>query len=204
MSYPKRRTTPDLSATSFIHQQAIAAGNDHFKSWQYNVVDELKPKSQEEIKRHLRATAFPFAVCFENWCGDFNVSSGIRNANAFNAREVFYIGDKKIDKRGCQGVQNYTDIHWLPTIDDFMKLKDRYIIVGADNIAGSVPLDTYKWMPETCIVFGSEGVGLTPQMQSMCQDIVHIQQYGSVRSINCSTASGIFMNDYVSKFRGSP
>jgi tRNA G18 (ribose-2'-O)-methylase SpoU len=197
----KIKTIPDLSETSAAHIEAKALGNDHFRLWQRNVIDEYKPLSEDEIKAKLQATSFPYAVCFENFINDFNIATGIRNANAFNAREVFYIGDKKFDRRGTQGVHNYMEINWLKSIEDFLKLKDKYKIVGFDNIPGSVPISTYKWEPMSMIVFGSEGVGLTPLMQSYCDELVFIEQFGSVRSLNVATAAGIAMNDFVSKYR---
>jgi len=51
------------------------------------------------------------------------------------------------------------------------------------------------------LVFGEEGVGLTPAMQAFCKKIVYIPQYGSVRSLNCGTASGIVMHDFVTRFK---
>lgn len=192
------KTTPDLSASSAEHIAAIKSGNDHFTSWQRNVIDEFKSLSEDEIKVILKEKSFPFAVLFENWLNDFNLSSGIRNANAFNAREVFYLGNKRFDRRGMCGVHNYTDIKFLTSIDEFLLLKDKYTFVGIDNIPGAISIDEYKWNKDTLMIFGSEGVGLTPEMRNMCKDIVYIKQFGSVRSINCATASGIVMHDFVS------
>lgn len=197
----RAKTQEDLSAASPPHLEAKALGDEHFRLWQRNVIDEFKPLSEDEIKIKLKQTAFPYAVCFENFINDFNISSAIRNANVFNAKEVFYLGDKRFDRRGMQGVHNYMDITWLPTIEDFFKLKEKYKIIGFDNIPGSVPISTYTWCPNTMIVFGSEGVGLTPLMQSYCDELVYIEQFGSVRSLNVATASGIAMNDFVTKFR---
>ena len=198
---PKIKSVPDLSETSPKHLEAIAAGNEHFSLWQRNVADHFKSKSEEEIKTTLQSTAHPFAVCCEHLIGDFNLGTVIRNANAFNAKEVFYIGDKKWDRRAAVGVHNYTSVQWLPTIDDLIKLQERYVIVGIDNVPGAVSLSTYQFVPNTLFVFGEEGVGLTPAMQSFCKDIVEIPMYGSVRSLNCGVASGIVMYDFVSKFR---
>jgi tRNA G18 (ribose-2'-O)-methylase SpoU len=197
----KITTQPNLSLSSPAHMQAIADGEEHFRKWQRNVVDKYKDSSEEDIRRDLRSSAYPFAVCFENLIGDFNIATGIRNANAFNAKEVFYIGDKKFDRRGMCGVHNYTEIKWLSTVDELKDLQDRYTFIGSDNIAGAVSLATYTWPPNPLIIFGSEEVGLTPQMQSMCQELVYIEQFGSVRSLNVGTASGIMMNDFVSKYR---
>lgn len=197
----KLKTQPDLMASSPDHQAAASLGTDHFRLWERNVIDEFKPLSEEEIKSKLQASAFPYAVCFENLINDFNIASGIRNANAFNAKEVFYIGDKKMDRRGMQGVHNYTEVKWLSTVEEFLALKTTYKIVGFDNIPGATPIINYKWEPNTLIVFGSEGVGLSESMKKMCQEFVYIEQFGSVRSLNVATASGIAMNDIVSKLR---
>ena len=199
----KLQTIPNLADGSSAHQAAIAAGDDHFRSWQYNVADHFKDKTVEEIKQTLRATANPFAVCFEHVIGDFNLGTGIRNANAFNAKEVFYVGNKKWDRRSAVGVHNYTEVQWLSDLEDFKKLAERYVIVGIDNVPGSVPISTYQFSPNTLFVFGEEGVGLTPGMQAMCKDIVEIPMYGSVRSLNCGTASGIVMHEFVSRFKES-
>lgn len=194
-------TTPNLSEGSKRHMDAIAAGTEHFSLWQRNVIDEFKPLSTEEIKAKLAETAFPFAVLMENFVGDFNFSSAVRNCNSFNTKEVFYIGDKRFDKRGAQGTHIYTDVKFLSTIDEVVALKSKYRFVGADNIKGAVSLVDYVWHPNSMIVFGSEGVGLTPIMQSMCDDMVEIPSFGSVRSLNVGTAAGIFMYDYISKYK---
>jgi len=197
----KITTTPNLIASSPAHQKALIDGDEHYRAWSNNVADRYKGMPVEDIRKDLRDTASLFAVCFEHWIGDFNLATGVRSANAFNAKEIFYLGDRKWDRRGAVGVYNYTDVQWLPTIEDFLKLKDKYTIVGIDNVAGSVPLSSYQWKPNTLMVFGEEGTGLTPAMQAMCQDIVEIEMFGSVRSLNCGVASGILMHDFTRQMR---
>lgn len=197
---PKITTQPNLSIASPLHKQALADGDEHFRRWQRNVVDKYKDKSEEEIKADLRMTAHPFAVLIENWLGDFNISTAIRNANGLNAREIFYIGNRKYDKRGAVGSFNYSEVNWLSSVDELIALKDRYTFVGVDNVPGSIPIEDYVYPENPILCFGEEGTGLTPDIQAMCKDIVYISMYGSVRSFNCGTASGIAMYDFVSKF----
>ena len=197
----KLTTNPSTLGTAPQHQKAIADGEDHFRAWQYNVADRFKGMTVEDIQKDLRSNCNPFAVCFEHVINDFIMGTGIRNANAFNARQVFYLGDKKWDKRSAVGVWNYTPVQWLPTLEEFIALQDIYTIVGVDNVPGSVPMSTYQFVSNTLFVFGEEGVGLTPAMQSMCKDIVEIPMYGSVRSLNCGTASGIIMHEFVSRLK---
>ena len=201
MSKERIRTVPNFADTSPVHQAALKAGDEHFQSSQYNVIDRFKTMEVEDIKAELKTTAHPFAVCMENWISDFNFSSLIRNANALGAKEVFYLGDKKYDKRGAVGCFNYIDVSFLPSIDDLLSLKDKYVFIGIDNFANAKPLPEYYWEPNSLMIFGSEGTGLTPMMQGMCKDIVSIPMMGSVRSFNCACASAIVMYDFVRKYR---
>jgi tRNA G18 (ribose-2'-O)-methylase SpoU len=201
MSKLKRRTLGDMAAMSADHRLAMEDPEANYRAWSRNVTDSLKEKSEEEIRQLLRQTAFPFAVCFEHWLGDFNMATGVRNANGFNAKEIYYIGDKKWDRRAAVGVHNYTEVQWIYAVSDLASLRDRYTFVGIDNVPGSVPMSTYEWPENTLMVFGEEGPGLTPAMQSFCKDIVHIEMFGSVRSFNCGAASAIAMYDFVSKYR---
>jgi tRNA G18 (ribose-2'-O)-methylase SpoU len=201
MSKQKVRTQGDMTATSPEHLSAMDNPIDNYRAWQRNVADHLKEKSEEEIRHLLRDTANPFAVCFEHWLGDFNMATGVRNANGFNAKEVFYIGDKKWDRRAAVGVHNYTEIQWIPTVEDLAALRDKYTFVGIDNVPGSVPMANYEWPKNTMMIFGEEGPGLTLAMQALCKDIVHIEMFGSVRSFNCGSASAVAMYDFVSKYK---
>lgn len=194
-------TQPNLSLTSSEHIQATKDGEEHFRKWERNVADHLKDKSDEDIQEALRVSAHPFAVMFENWIGDFNISTGIRNANGFNAKEVFYIGNRKWDRRGAVGVYNYTPVNWIANVEELTELQQQYTFIGVDNVPGSIPMEPFQWPHNTLMIFGEEATGLTPGIQAMCQNIVHIQMFGSVRSFNCGSASGIAMYDFVSKYR---
>lgn len=197
----KITTVPNLLNNAPLHQAALINKNEHLLSWTYNVVDNFKHLTVAEIKATLAATAFPYAVMCENVIGDFNLGTIIRNANAFNAREIFYIGNKKFDKRGMCGVHNYNDVKWISSVDELINLKNKYVFVGVDNINGAVPISTHSWQENTLLIFGEEGVGLTPTMQKLCDKMLYIEQYGSVRSLNVGTASGIIMHAAVQSYK---
>ncbi len=50
------------------------------------------------------------------------------------------------------------------------------------------------------MIFGEEGEGVTPEMLELADHVVSIKQYGSVRSMNVGTTSGIAMYDYIRKY----
>ncbi len=182
--------------------------NERWTLWQRNVRDEFKNNTIEEIKEILEKSAFPGAVLMEHWNGDFNISTLVRNANAFNISKVFYIGRKRWDKRGAVGTYHYTPVEHLITIDDLLKLKKYYTFVSMDNNIVNKPifqLNEFDWNrleKPPLIIFGEEGEGVTSTVLEWSDYIVEIPQFGSVRSLNVGTSSGIVMYDYTNKLKG--
>ena len=169
--------------------------------WTRNVIDKYKGKTIEQIKADLENKAHPFAVLMEHWQGDFNIGTMIRNANAFNAKEVFYYGKKKYDRRGSVGTHHYVNLKHISNHGLLVSLKNNYTFVCMDNVEGSVPMEDFIWPDNPLIIFGEEGPGITQETLSLADHIVSISQYGSVRSLNVGTASGIAMYDYIKKFK---
>lgn len=167
-----------------------------------NIADRYKGWMLDLIKEDLNKNTFPYAVCMENWQGDFNLGTLVRNANAFGAKEVFYVGEKKHwDRRSAVGTHHYTMVNYLKSLEDLKKLKEIYpIFIGVDNIPGSIPMEPFNWPKNCLLIFGEESIGLTESVVELCDVVVHIQMFGSVRSLNAGTASGIAMYDLVNKF----
>ena len=178
---------------------------DRWIKWQRNVLDKYKGMSESDIKENLKMTAHSFAVLMEHWKGDFNIATMIRNANAFNAREVFYIGKRKWDKRGAVGTYRYTPINFIQQHEDLLSLKELYTFVAIDNnLPETYELSNFDWnslKKPPLMIFGEEGEGLTQDMLKLCEYVVEIPQYGSVRSLNVGTSSGIIMYDYITKLK---
>jgi tRNA G18 (ribose-2'-O)-methylase SpoU len=70
---------------------------------------------------------------------------------------------------------------------------DNYVVIGVDNLPGALPLEPYELPQRTCLVFGSEGPGLTDELVAVCKDLVAITQHGSTRSLNAGAAAAIAM-----------
>lgn len=165
-----------------------------------NLINRYWGWTEDIIREDIQKNVFPYSVLVENWQGDFNLSTCIRNANAFGAKEIFYLGKRHWDRRGSLGTHHYSIVKHLKDYDDLMKLKEHYVFIGVDNIAGSIQYNDFLWPKNTLMIFGEEGTGLTSQIQKECQSIVHIKQVGSVRSINAGCASAVMMCDYMNKF----
>lgn len=168
-----------------------------------NVIDHYKGWNKEDVKDDLREKSFPVVLIVENFAHDFNISTAIRNANAFGVRKVVVLGRKSFDSRGTVGAQHYMDMEYTKDAEAlYTGLKaDGYQIVVADNIAGSVMLDDHKWEAKTAIVIGQEAIGVSNLTLSYADVVVEIEQFGSVRSINAGVASGIMLCDYARSVR---
>lgn len=170
-----------------------------------NILDKYKDDrlikwTTELIREDLQEKAFPYAVCMENFQGDFNLSSVIRSANAFNGREVYFLGNKQWDRRGTVGTHHYTDVKRLKNRDELLKLKDTYTFVALENtVPSSVSLGDFEWPSNPLLILGEEGVGITSETLALCDHFVFIPQFGSVRSLNAAVAGSIAMNDFVTK-----
>ena len=179
---------------------------DRYRYWRHDaIVADL------DTRRH------PFHVAVENWGHDFNIGSVIRTANAFNAAAFHIVGRRRWNRRGAMVTDRYqhehhhvdatalaawaagaatpaatgpaapvpgADVHGIP-------------LIGIDNVPGSRPIETYDLPRECVLVFGQEGPGLTLEMQQVCRVVLHVEQFGSTRSINAGAAAAIAMHAWV-------
>jgi tRNA G18 (ribose-2'-O)-methylase SpoU len=118
---------------------------------------------------------------------------------------VHIIGRRRWNRRGAMVTDRYLDVEHHAEVADFAAWLDahHYAAVGVDNLAGSVPLESVQLPERVCLVFGSEGPGLTPEIVAVCQRLVAITQYGSTRSINAGAAAAIAMYQWARQHAGS-
>ena len=156
-----------------------------------NVEDRFRYWRREAIVAELDRTRKPLHVAIENFQHDFNIGSVVRTANAFNVAAVHIVGKRRWNRRGAMVTDRYQHVvhHGEPA--DLLTLG--LPILGIDNVSGSVPLEGAV-LPRACVmVFGQEGPGLSPESLALCEQVFHITQYGSTRSINAGAAAAIAM-----------
>jgi tRNA G18 (ribose-2'-O)-methylase SpoU len=82
--------------------------------------------------------------------------------------------------------------------------QDGLVVVGVDNLPGSVPLETVH-LPRRCLLlFGQEGPGLSAAARQAASLVCSIAQFGSTRSINAGVASGIAMHTWIRQHAALP
>jgi tRNA G18 (ribose-2'-O)-methylase SpoU len=174
---------------------------ERLTSWIYNVEDRFKDKTKEEIQENLRRTAHPFAIMMANIQGDFNIGSLFRSANAFNAKEFFYFGKKRIDRRSLCGVHHYSEIQFLPEWEQVVALKERYTFVVLENTNRTHMLHQFDWKTpkDPLVICGEEGCGIPQELLNLADVVLEIPMFGSIRSFNTAVAGSIAMYDLIAK-----
>jgi tRNA G18 (ribose-2'-O)-methylase SpoU len=164
-----------------------------------NVVDRYRYWRREAVVADLDARRHDFHVAIENWQHDFNIGSVVRTANAFLAREVHVVGNRRWNRRGAmvtdryQHVRHHVDVPALAGWADAQGLT----LVGVDNLPGSVPLEETR-LPRACVLlFGQEGPGLSDAARDVLPTVVSLAQFGSTRSINAGAAAAVAMHTWV-------
>ena len=183
-----------------------------------NIIDYYHYWNDDAIRADLDDRRFNYSVVCCNIGNDFNIATVIRNANAFLAKEVLIYGHKKYDRRGTVGTHHYTNFRHVRDIDSLSVFLDMHFsgygdksagrkvrVIGIDNVPEAKDVNAYTFDPNIhyIMVFGQEQIGIPSDVLSMCDDVLYIPQYGSVRSINVGCASSIIMNQYCSQIYSS-
>lgn len=173
---------------------ALLTDGDH-----RNVADEYRYWRMESVIADLDARRHGLHIAVENWGHDFNIGSVVRTANAFNVGAFHIVGKRRWNRRGAMVTDRYQHELHHPDVGDLQQWASEHEmpLIGIDNVDNSVPLEETS-LPRQCVlIFGQEGPGLSPEAMAACEQILHIGQFGSTRSLNAGAAAAIAMHTWV-------
>src|SRR5918994_772771 len=167
-----------------------------------NVVDRYRYWSMAAIVADLDTRRHDFHVAIENWQHDFNIGTIVRSANAFLAREVHIVGNRRWNRRGAMVTDRYQHVRHHPTPAAFADWAGAQAlpVLGVDNLPGSVAIDAFPLPRECVLLFGQEGPGLSEDARALSEAVLAIRQFGSTRSINAAAASAVAMHEWVRRW----
>ena len=171
-----------------------------------NVVDRYRYWRHEAVVADLDRRRHDFHVAIENWQHDFNIGTVVRTANAFLAGEVHIVGRRRWNRRGAMVTDRYQHVRHHETAEALVTWAAGagLVVIGVDNLPGSVPIETVR-LPRRCLLlFGQEGPGLSTAARRAAALVCSIAQYGSTRSINAGVASGIAMHTWIRQHAQPP
>ena len=160
-----------------------------------NVEDRYRYWSREAVREDIARRSRGYEVAIENLGHDFNIGSIVRTANGLGADRVHIVGRRRWNRRGAMVTDRYMDVRRHESAGDFAAdaaARGR-VLVGIDNLEGSSPLEIAQLPENATLVFGEEGPGLSAEMLAHCDQVLHITQHGSTRSLNVGHAAAIAM-----------
>ena len=180
--------------------------NDGYKNiTNKNVVEKYKTWIEEEIRADLQKNRTGIVSIFLNIEHNLNIACAIRSNNAFLGNNVYIVGKKRYDKRGSVGVHHYENVYYSDNLNEVIKYLHSlgYTIYAVDNIMEYDPkniLDV-SFPYKSAFLYGSEGAGLSKSEIELCDKMVYIQMFGSVRSLNVACAATVVEYEYSRRWR---
>jgi tRNA G18 (ribose-2'-O)-methylase SpoU len=152
-----------------------------------------------------------------------NVGAIFRSAEGFGVKKIFLSGTtlaaenslphvrakmaKELHKTAL-GAEELVEFEYVTNLTDTIRsLSNKgYRIVGLEQDERAIPLPDYKHRScnacdnhckngayKIALVLGEEVHGLTPEIRTMCDDLVEIPMFGRKESFNVSVAAGIVL-----------
>ena len=178
----------------------------------YNVHTPLQGLPVEKVKEFSAKTALPLVLMMYNLNGDMNIGMSVRSAVIYGCSDVYIVGKKRYDRRPEVGAKNYIKFHRVPTITPSFFMENKLVPILVEQ--GGTALEEFSFKPylphkllegwKVCLVMGSESTGLPMELfKELKAPIVTISQYGVMRSLNVSVATGIVLYEYCRQWRKS-
>lgn len=170
-----------------------------------NVVDFYREATVAEIRADLDTRRTDLVNICMNLTKDFNKGSVIRANNAFSGRHVYIVGSRRYNRVGAVGTHNYEHVSSADTLSEVVTLlkSEGYTVYAVDNLPEHSPKNVWDvdFPVKSAFVYGEEQRGLQPDEIRLCDDMVYIQQTGSVRSLNIAQAASCIMSEYSRQHR---
>jgi tRNA G18 (ribose-2'-O)-methylase SpoU len=178
----------------------------------YNVHTPFQTLGVDKVKMLSQGLALPFAFMAYNLHGDVNIGMMIRTAVILGASDFYLVGRRQYDRRTDVGSRNYIHLHRLKEVDKAFFQENKLLPIALEQ--GGEALEEFsfkKYLPNTlpdgwkvCFIAGSESYGIPVSfLKEIDAPILTIAQYGVIRSLNVSIASGILMYEYMKQWRAS-
>ena len=160
-------------------------------------MDELNRISKEDFER---AEKLPIIIILDNIRSLSNVGAFFRSADAFRIGELVLCGitacppHREIHKTALGADETVRWRYYESTEAACQSLKSEgYRIFAVEQVEGSVPLQDFKFEPQTAYILGNEVEGVCEEALPYCEGAIELPQAGTKHSINVSVCAGIVM-----------
>ena len=136
-----------------------------------------------------------------------NVGAIIRNAVAFGIKSIFFDNQtshpflRRAVRVSMGTVFSVQYFHSDNLNEDLLHLKNKtgFELIASEISINSKPLNEYFFKKKTVMIFGSEGKGISNEILSICNKVIHIPIEKEVESLNVAASSSIIFHHFYKK-----
>ena len=173
-----------------------------------NVIERYKAWDAEEVRADLNPNRTELVTVFQNIGYNINIACAVSASKDLEltiGKEVYIVGRRKFDPRGAVGCKKYERVYHADTLQETVdKLhQDRYTIYAVDNQMEYNPINLWdeNFPRKSAFVFGEEQRGLSKEEIELCDKMIYVAMYGSVRSLNVASCATVIMAEYSRRYR---
>lgn len=163
------------------------------------------------IERVLAQRTRFFTVVLEDIFKPHNASAVLRTCDCFGIQDIHLIEKTdtyKVNPFVTRGAAQWVDLHKYYTpegsaVDDcFGRLRSEgYVIYGTSPASDSLSIHDLPLIPnqKVALVFGNEHEGISEEVKSKVDGLVHIPMRGFTESFNISVSASIFLYELMKR-----
>ena len=171
----------------------------------------ITPHKRAAIERVLSQRTRFFTVVLEDIFKPHNASAVLRTCDCFGIQDIHLIEKTdtyKINPFVTRGASQWVDLHKHYTasgsaVDQcFDTLHGKgYKIYGTSPVADSLSIHDLPLLPDQkiALVFGNEHEGISEEVKSKVDGLVHIPMRGFTESFNISVSASIFLFELIKR-----
>jgi tRNA (guanosine-2'-O-)-methyltransferase len=171
----------------------------------------ITPHKRAAIERVLSQRTRFFTVVLEDIFKPHNASAVLRTCDCFGIQDIHLIEKTdtyKINPFVTRGASQWVDLHKHYTasgsaVDQcFDTLHEKgYKIYGTSPVADSLSIHDLPLFPDQkiALVFGNEHEGISEEVKSKVDGLVHIPMRGFTESFNISVSASIFLFEMIKR-----
>ncbi len=170
-----------------IYYLILRVLGEEVADWDFRDESGALDSSRRSVKKH--------SLFLDRIRSPYNIGAIFRSAEAFEVDHIYLYqcGDVKSPRcersaRGTVSAISYT------LVDDLEVLKKGRAVFALE--LGGESLSSFDFPSDAICVLGSEEDGVSPEVLSLCDGRVSIEQFGSKGSLNVSVAAGILLHSW--------
>lgn len=158
----------------------------------------------------MKTDKTPLVIVLPDIRSAMNIGAIFRTADAVGAKKIYISGysatpnHPKVAKTAIGAEETVPWEYAENTVQLIEKLrKDGYQIVSLEKNEKSTPISSAKFTFPVALIAGNEISGVSKEVLSISDMIVHLPMLGTKESLNVATATGIAAYNILDRFRTS-